>query len=77
MKNTQNILQTAKNDSSLDWDLEAILEGKPFDFLHSSYAQARKEVISAYDRGNCYLSLEGFRKYAKACDKYAILANRI
>lgn len=77
MKNTQNTLQNKIENNSLDWDLEAILEGKPFDDLYARYAHARDNVIAAYKNGNCYAKLESFRAYTEACDAYGILSNRL
>lgn len=77
MKNTQNTLPNKNKQTNLDWDLEAILQGQDFEVLHQAYVKAQAAVLSAYDHGRCYATLQQFRAYVQACDAYAPLANRL
>ncbi|WP_169734581.1 M3 family metallopeptidase [[Mycoplasma] testudinis] len=66
-----------QNSKSWDWDLQAILEGRPFEELYNEWVKQQDALINSYQEGKCFSKLLSFKKYLQESLVFAKLSNRI
>lgn len=62
---------------NLDWDLENLLNGEPFEKLHSDWLKNQKLLVKLYDQGNCFKEKQLFKNYLIHNLSFAKISNRI